>query len=251
MGWFGFGRSSADSGDGKSGANSKIDKLRRKSTNAFGQAIDRQHAMKELFRIGTPEALEALLERYGVNASVSIVDQDEKRELYEWLVSAGEKAIAPIESYVSRADGVYWPLKALREVAGLDRAVDALLRALDRAETIDARVNEQRAQLVSNLRDFQHPRVLERLKALCADPNDDVRMMALDGLITYGENEALPVVGARLVAADENHRIRSVLFEQLVEHGWSLATWRADMEASGVLPGHYAFGPTGALVRAR
>jgi hypothetical protein len=129
--------------------------------------------------------------------------------------------------------------------------VEALLRALDRAETIDARVNEQRAQLVSNLRDFQHPRVLERLRSLSADPNDDVRMMALDGLITYGEAEALPVVAARLVAADENHRIRSVLFEQLVEHAWSLSPWRADIEASGVLPGHYAFGASDALVRAR
>jgi hypothetical protein len=251
MGWFGFGRAAADSGDGKGAANSKVDKLRRKATNAFGQAVDRQYAMKELYRIGTSEALEALLERYGVNASVSIVDQDEKRELYEWLVSAGEKAIAPIEAYVSRADGVYWPLKALREIAGLDRAVDAMLRALERAESVDIRVNEQRAQLVSNLRDFHHPRVLERLKGLCADPNDDVRMMALDGLITYGEAEALPIVAQRLVSADENHRIRSVLFEQLVEHGWSLSSWRAEIESSGVLPGHYAFGSGDAIVRAR
>jgi hypothetical protein len=246
MGWFGFGRSASG------GASvSKIDKLRHKATNAFGQAVDRQYAMKELYRLGTPEALEALLERYGVNASVTIVDQDEKRELYDWLVSAGDKAVEPIERYVARADGVYWPLKALREIAGLDRAVDGLLRALDRAESVEARVNEQRAQLVSNLRDFQHPRVLERLKALCADPNEDVRMMALDGLMTYGEAEALPIVAGRLVAADENHRIRGVLFEQLVDHGWSLGPWRADIEAGGFLPGYYTFGSGDALVRAR
>jgi hypothetical protein len=246
MGWFGFGRSTSGGG-----AQSKIDKLRHKATNAFGQAVDRQYAMKELYRIGTPEALEALLERYGVNASVTIVDQDEKRELYDWLVSAGEKAIEPIERYVARADGVYWPLKALREIAGLDRAVEGLLRALDRAETVDARVNEQRAQLVSNLRDFQHPLVLTRLRSLCADANEDVRMMALDGLMTYGEDEALPIVAARLVDPDESLRIRGVLFEQLVDHAWSLTPWRAEIEATGVLPGHYTFGPRDALIRAR
>lgn len=242
MGLFGFGRSSAGNG--------KIDKLRRKATNAFGQAMDRQYAMKALYQIGTPEALEALLERYGINASVSIVDQDEKRDLYEWLVSAGDKAIVPIENYVSRSDGVYWPLRALKEIAGIDRAVEALLRALDRAETLDQRVNEQRAQLVSNLRDFQHPRVLERLKSLCQDPNDDVRMMALDGLLTYGEAEAMPIVAARLVNPEETQRIRSVLYEQLVDHGWSLAAWREELEAAGVMPSHYMFGAKGELVRA-
>jgi HEAT repeat protein len=243
MGFFGFGKSD----NGKT----KIDKLRHKATNAFGQALDRQYAMKSLFQMGTPEAIEALLERYSINANVSIVDQDEKRELYEWLVSAGEKSVGPIENYVSRADGVYWPLRALKEIAGIDRAVDSLLRALDRAETLDTRVNEQKAQLVSNLRDFEHPRVLERLKTLCRDPNDDVRMMALDGLLTYGEAEALPIVAERLLEGEESHRIRSVLFEQLVDHGWSLANWQQAIEAAGVMPAHYTFGARGEIVRNR
>jgi len=242
MALFGFGRSG--------GGHSKIDKLRHKATNAFGQAMDRQYAMKALYQIGTPEALEALLKRYSVNASVSIVDQDEKRDLYEWLVSAGEKAVGPIESYVSKEDGVYWPLRALKEIAGIERAVDALLRALDRAETLDQRVNEQRAQLVSNLRDFQHPRVLARLKVLCRDPNDDVRMMALDGLLTYGEAEALPIAAERLVDPEEGLRIRSVLFEQLVENGWSLTPWRETLESGDLIPAHYMFGARGELVRA-
>lgn len=243
MGFFGFGKSD--------NAMSKVDKLRHKATNAFGQALDRQYAMKALYQMGTPEALEALLQRFSINANVSIVDQDEKRELYEWLVSAGEKAVIPIENYVSKADGVYWPLRALKEIAGIDRAVESLLRALDRAETLDMRVNEQKAQLVSNLRDFEHPKVLERLKGLCRDKSDDVRMMALDGLLTYGEAEALPIVAERLLDPEESHRIRSVLFEQLVDHGWSLAAWQQAIQETGVMPGHYTFGARGEIARNR
>ncbi|MFO0747490.1 MAG: HEAT repeat domain-containing protein [Myxococcota bacterium] len=240
MGLFGFGNSAG-----------KIDKLKKRVTNKYGQSIDRQAAMKTLYDMGTPEALGALLARYTINTDVTITDQDEKRQVYEWLVATGERAVAPIEAFVSAHDGVYWPLRALKEIAGIDRAVDALLRALDRAEGLEIRVNEQKVQLVSNLRDFPHPKILERLKVLCRDPSDEVRLMAIDGLLTYGESEAVAIVAERLIDPEETHRVRSVVFEQLVEQGWSLTPWKEQIEQSQVLPDHYRLGPNGALVRAR
>lgn len=239
MGLFGFGKS--DSG--------KIDKLRKKATNKWGQAIERTMAMKSLRQIGTPDAWEALLERYGINLDVTITDQDEKRELYEWLVAAGEQVVGPIERYVATHDGVYWPLKALKEIAGIDRAVESLLTALDRAETLEQRVNEQKVQLVSNLRDFPHPKVLERLKRLVKDRNDEVRMMALDGLMTYGESEAVPLVAERILDPEETTRIRHVLYEQLLDLGWSLAPWKEAIEAADVMPAHYKLDATGRVIR--
>jgi len=234
-------RRSSDSG--------KIDRLKKKATNIYGQAIERTSAMRQLRQIGTPEAYEALLERYGVSVDVTITDQDEKRELYEWLIEAGEAVVGPIESYVGSHDNVYWPLKALKEIAGIDRAVDGLLRALDRAETITLRVNEQKVQLVSNLRDFPHPRVLERIRQLVTDKHDEVRMMALDGLMTYGEAEAVQLVAERILAPEETARIRHVLLEQLLDLGWSLSTWKEAIEASGVLPGHYQLDAGGRVIR--
>jgi len=241
MGLFGFGGGSA----------AKIDKLRKRTTNKYGQAIERTVAMKTLYDMGTPEALEALLMRYTITLDVTITDGDEKRQVYEWLVAAGEKVIGPIERFVAQHDGVYWPLRALKEVAGIERAVTALLAALDRAETLETRVNEQKAQLVSNLRDFPHPKVLERLRGLCKDPNDEVRLMALDGVVTYGPEEAVPLLAARLLDPEETHRVRAVLFEQLVDHAWSLAPWKAEIEALGVIPPHYKLDDRGVVVRAR
>jgi len=239
MGLFGFGK--ADSG--------KIDKLKKKATNKYGQAIERTTAMKQLRQIGTPDALEALLERYTINVDVTITDQEEKRELYEWLLEAGERAVLPIERFVATHDAVYWPLKALRDIAGLDRAIDKLLAALDRAEGIEQRVNELKLQLVSNLRDFPHPKVLERIKKLVNDKHDDVRMMALDGLMTYGEAEAAPIVAERILDPEETTRIRHVLLEQLLDLGWSMAAWKEQIEAAGVLPGHYRLDAGGRVVR--
>jgi HEAT repeat protein len=240
MGLFGFGNSAG-----------KVDRLKKKATNKYGQAIERQIALKELRKIGTPEAISALLERFTVSVDVTITDHDEKREIYEWLVEAGERAIGPIERFVATNDGVYWPLKALKEIAGLDRAVDSLLVALDRAEGLEQRVNELKVQLVSNLRDFPHPKVRDRLKHLVSDPQDDVRLMALDGLMTYGEAEAIPKIIERMLDPNESPRVLAVLFEQLVDHGWSLGEAHARITESGVIPPHYRFDAEGRVVRAR
>jgi len=240
MGLFGFGGGSA----------AKIDKLKKRASNPYGQSIDRQSAMKTLFDMGTPESYAGLLERYTMNTDVTITDQDEKRQVYEWLVEAGEAACKPIEEFVATHDGVYWPLRALKEIAGMERAVNALLAALDRAETVEIRVNEQKAQLVSNLRDFPHPKILERLKLLCRDANPEVRLKAIDAAMTYGEAEAASLVAERLLDPEETHSVRSVLFEQLVDHGWSLTPWKQQLEELNVFPAHYKLGPNGALVRA-
>lgn len=240
MGLFGFGNSEG-----------KIERLKKKATNKFGQAIERQMALKELKKIGTPEALSALLARFTITLDVTITDADEKREVFEWLVAAGEKAVEPIERFVATHDGVYWPLKALKEIAGLERAVKALLIALDRADSVEGRVNELRVQLVSNLRDFPHPDVRDRLKKLADDKIDEVRLMALDGLMTYGENEALPIVARRLLDPNEVASIRGVLFEQLVDHGWSLGPWKDELLALNVIPPHYRLDDAGRIIRSR
>jgi len=239
MGLFGIG-----------GGGGKIQRLEKRVTNKWGQAAERQRAMQLLADIGTDEALDTLLKRFSFRIDGQITDEDEKRMGYEFLIAAGPRAVGPIERFVSENDGVYWPLRALKEIVGMEPAVDALLRALDRADKIAGRVNEQKVQLVSNLRDFPHDRVRDRLKLLCRDPNDEVRIMAVDGLLTYGEPHALPIVVERILDPKESNNIKAVIFEQLLDHGWSLEPWRAELEAADVFPAHYRLGPSGRVQRA-
>lgn len=239
MGLFGIG-----------GGGGKVAKLEKRVMNKWGQAAERQRAMEMLGEIGTDEALDALLKRFTFRIDGAITDEEEKRLGYELLVAAGERAVAPVERFVATSDGVYWPLRALKEVVGIDAAVALLLRALDRSEQTSGRVNEVRAQLVSNLRDFTHPLVLQRLKVLSSDANDDVRIMALDALLTYGEEHALPIVVERILDPEETNRIKGVVFEQLLDLGWSLSPWREQLDAADVFPAHYRLGPQGRVVRA-
>jgi len=229
----------------------KVDKLVKKVTNAYVQPQERQRFMYTLAEMGTEESLLGLLQRFTFHTEGSIVDEEEKALAYQLLVNAGPSAIQPIKTYVTSRDSVYWPLKAMRELAGMDAAVDLLLMVLDRVQDSEARVNDHKIQLVSNLRDFPHPRVEARLRDLCTDGDEEVRLMAMDGLMSYGEREALESVMSRLLDPEETARVRTVIYEQLVDHGWSLNPWRAQLEEADVIPPHYRLGPGGALIRSQ
>jgi ferritin-like metal-binding protein YciE len=238
MGLFGFGKKT-----------SKVDKLVKKLTNAYLQTHDRIRVMEQLYDLGTDAALYGLLQRFTYRTEQSIVDEDEKETTYRMLVDAGIRAQPPIERFIAKHDTVYWPLRALRDIVGLDETVDVIMRALDETEGLDQRVNDHKTQLVSNLRDFPHARVEAKLVALSEDPDEEVRIMAVDGLLTYGPESALPPAARRILDADESPRVKTVILETLVEKGWSLGPWKKLLEESGGLPVPYRLSADGRIER--
>ncbi len=232
------------------GGGSKIQKLTGKVTEPYMQTAERQRCMQLLADEGSEDALFGLMQRFTFRTEASIVDHDEKQMAYELLVSKGTAAIPAIERFVTVNDAVYWPLKALKDIGGLEAAVALLMRALDAASKKDTRVNEHKVQLVSNLRDFPHPQVQAKLAELVTDPNEDVRIMAIDGLATYGPEVALEPMAQRILDPDESPRVKTILYEQLIDFGWSLEPWRPAIEETGALPEHYRIGAGGKLERA-
>ncbi len=228
----------------------KVDKLVKKLMNGYSQTHERIRAMEILADAGTDEALSGILQRFTYRTEASIVDEEEKELAYRLLCECGAGAIPPIQRFVRSQDAVYWPLKALREIAGMDMAVDLLLQALDRADQVDTRVNKQKVELVSNLRDFPHPRVQERLLVYAEDADEECRVLAIDGLMVYGEAIALPAAAARLLEPAEVARVKMVILEQLIENEWSLSKWREELTEGEFLPFPYQIGARGMVVRA-
>lgn len=238
MGLFGFGKKT-----------SKVDKLVKKLTNAYIQTHDRVRVMEQLAEMGSDDAISGLLQRFTYRTEQSIVDEDEKETAYRMLVEAGMYAQPAIERFIKKNDAVYWPLRALKEIVGLDETVDVLMRTLDGASSPEDRVNEHRTQLVSNLRDFPHARVEAKLTELSDDHDEEVRIMAVDGLLTYGPDSALPAAARRLLDPEESARVKSVILETLVEKNWSLGPWRKQLDEADSLPRPYRIGHDGRIVR--
>ncbi|MCB9729023.1 MAG: HEAT repeat domain-containing protein [Deltaproteobacteria bacterium] len=231
------------------GKASKTSRHVSRLTNAYAQTQDRTRAMEILAGMGTPEAFTGLLQRFTFRIEASIVDNDEKEYACQLLIDAGPKAIEPIKAFVESNDAVYWPLRALRDIAGTDAAVGLLLNALDRSLTKEGRQNEQKVQLVANLRDFKHPKVEARLLELVHDRDEEVRILAIDALMTYGPETALEPAVQRAIDPDESLRVKTVVIEQLIENAWPLTPWREQLAADDALPVPYALGAGDRIIR--
>src|SRR6185312_11197225 len=100
----------------KKGSSKDVSKLSRIVGEKMAQNYDRQEAIEELSKMGTADAAEALLKRFGFTMEPSITDQEEKEAAIEGIVAAGKSAIPVIRRYAKKAEGLTWPLRALRRI---------------------------------------------------------------------------------------------------------------------------------------
>ena len=111
-----------------------ISKAGQRLRNPHGQTQERVRYIEVLRDIGTPEAVKALLGRFTMRTPGSIVDEDEKRAVFEALLHLGEVCEKPIVEFIHSDPNIYWPLRALTEIGGDGKAVEVLLSGLDASE---------------------------------------------------------------------------------------------------------------------
>jgi hypothetical protein len=232
---------------GGSDPQKQIDKVKRRLMDQYRQSHDRYDAMDELARIKTPASLQALLDRFTLRISGPTVDEQEKEYCYTLVAKWGPEAIEPLQTFIATRDVIYFPLRALGEVAGEDAAVDALLKAMADCNPGYHEGLERLREIVSNLRDFRHDRVRQALISLLASNNSEIRFFALDGLTAYPGEVVAPEVAARMMDPNESQRVKALAFELAVEHQWPLTPWAEAIRP--VLPASYQFDAAGLLQR--
>ena len=234
-------------GGGQSREERQIEKHKGKMMNPHRQSDERLFAIHQLFQLRSVAGVEAMMHRFTYQTDATSTDEDEKRQTMEMLVELGSMAMDPIETYVLSKRNIYWPLMAFRKVQGDEAAEDLLLRALQTIDHGFAEEERRKEELISNLREFKSDRIFQILVDALGDSNDDVRVMVVEGLVTYGPNRALPPLIERLVKQDESARIRTVIMEVLADTGWSLMKYRAGLMGN-MIPA-YDIGPDGKIVR--
>lgn len=204
----------------------QVDGLKRKLMDAFRQSEERYEAMDKLAKLGTPQALDALLGRFTFKVSGPTVDEEEKNYAHKLVSQWGEAAVEPLKRFIEANDTVYFPLKSLREISGDEAAVDALLRAMDGTDPGYHEGLERLREIVSNLRDFQNPRVRDALAKLLASRSNEIRFFALDGLAGYPGEEVAEHFAQRLLDPAESQRVKQLAQELLVEQQFVLLPWK-------------------------
>lgn len=220
--------------------------------NPYGQQPERRRAIQILAEIDHDDALRGLLSRFTYNADKSIVDEDEKDTVFQILFSRGPHIAPLLREYLERETAIFWPLKLLERLIGDQETVTILLELIDAMpeEYVDTRMMERKLSFISQLRDFQDPRIHKRLLAWLMDEEEEVRFHAVDAIATYPGPETADVLVQRLLVPDETLRIRNFVMDLLIQNRWPVP--RAHRKALREnLPEEFWIDDTGVIQRKR
>lgn len=257
----------------------KLDSLIRSATDKRAQQYDRDEAIRKLIAIGTPEAAEGLLKRFGVKVDPSITDEDEKQMAYEGIVSIGqglsqpaagsssrpsddgegdERVVARVRAsvlehtraYCKAAENLNWALKVLRALETDEEYEVELLSLLNQHDTEYTRNVEPKVNLLAALESLTGDSVRAAVEGYLRDVNETVRFHAVQTLFEQGDRAAAPAL-ALLVEEEESVRIKNKVADGFMRLGWKVpsehhAAFRRAMADSY----EYGLGDDGAVVKA-
>jgi hypothetical protein len=158
----------------------QVDKIAKLAANPFAQPEVRREQMDKLIRDGSEPAIRGLLNRFTVNASQAIADEEEKRFLVDELAKMGDKVVVPLRSFLRKETNLSLAAQVLLRVMPKEEGIAELIGLLDVYSPEDYRSDEQKRQLALILKDQDDARILPALVPYLLDHSDDVRHQVLE-----------------------------------------------------------------------
>lgn len=235
MGLFDFFRGGARQETSGGRAERKLESLIRTATDKRAQPYDRHDALQKLIDVGTPEAAEGLLKRFGVKVDPSITDEEEKQLAYDGIIAIGmgrkghlgeqearevrSSVIEYARAYCKTAENLTWALKVLRDLEADDEYEAELLALLADHDTEYTRNVEPKVNLLGAFESQRGERAREAVEAYLSDVNETVRFHAVHTLFEQGDVAAIPAL-VRLLTDEESVRIKNKVADGFVRLAW-------------------------------
>ena len=237
MGFFDFlkGGSKKDNGEGKAKKSSPAAKWAEAAGSKRAQAYDRQEAINELSKLGTADAVEALLKRFTFATDPSITDQEEKELAFEGILKAGRESIEPVRAFVAKAESVSWPMRIMKETLDQDEYVEELLVWLSKWDTEYAKFIDPKLQILEALGELTHPKIREATERFLEDVNDQAKFNAVVAVLAQNDAASIPAL-INLLLDEESVRIRTKIATGMSERGWEIPEDQRDKVRKALPP---------------
>lgn len=194
-------------------------KWAEKAGDKRAQNYDRQEAIQALADMGTPEAAAALLKRFTFQIDPSITDQEEKDLAFRGVLAAGKGAIEPVRSFSAKAESLAWPMRILKEILPEDEYVEELVLWLSRWDTEYAKFIDPKLQLLTELEEHKHPKILAAVERFLEDVNEPARFHAAATMLAQNDASIVPAL-VKLLEEEESVRVKNKIADGLAAREW-------------------------------
>ena len=252
----------------KGGGKAGLRKQAQKVTEKYGPPENRQKVIQQLAEMNTAEALSVLCLRFTIRADPGITDDEEKENVRQILVDAGDKAVGPVKEFLeSHESGVSWGLRVLSALCPPADLVGTALRLLHKLGREYSRDPEKKLVLLSWLAEHHGditsvvggaaatpasataaetapataqggvPSLEHTLLPLFEDFSDDVRIATVRLVARQPLAERMRVALVDLFLRDkDNARVRGEVLQALAALGADVKGYRPSVEPLLVEP---------------
>jgi len=224
---------------------SQVRKLAERVANKRGQSPDRWEAIQALAKLGTAEAIAALLPRFTFYVDPSINDQEEKDSAFAAVIAAGSVGVPAIVAFLKRAESISWPVKMLERIAGPEVLIEHLLELLATMDAEYERDPQKKIQVLVELEERHDPRIAPAVLRFLGDANETVRFHAACTLLGKAESDEHRDALAARIEQEESLRIRVRILDGFVQARWPLLSSSPGLVAR--LPAGFSIDPKGML----
>jgi hypothetical protein len=213
----------------------KMKRLGKRLTERYGPPENRQKAIVTLSDMDTPEALAMLLLRFTIASEPRITDAEEKEDVLQRIIDAGDQAVGPLKEFVRRQESVSWALRALAELLAPAEVVGIVVAELLHLGNEYTREPDKKVQLVTWLAEHRpddlDARVGPTLIPFLSDHSDDVKLASARALGPLKVEAAREPMLQALVEPEQSARVRRVLMDALADGGFGVQGYREKVEA--------------------
>ncbi len=247
MGLFDLFKSKDSSAPKQSAAEKSAGKWAEAAGSKRAQNYDRQEAHNELSKMGTPEAVSALLRRFTFVIDPSITDQEEKDVAFVGILKAGEDAVEPVRAFAAKAESLAWPMKILKELLDEEAFVGEVLLWLSKWDTEYAKFIDPKLQILTALEEFKDARIVDGVLPFLDDVNEPARFHAV-ATLTVQEDSRVVEPFVKLLEEEESVRVKNKIADGLVLRAWPIPEGLRDL-ARNSLPSGYTLDGSGAVTK--
>lgn len=210
----------------------KAQRLKKKLTEKYGDAANRQGAIEDLGKQGTPEAVAILIQRYTIKVEPQTTDAEEKERVQELILGIGAPAVAPVKEFLERSENASsWALRLLEGLLSEAEVVAIAIALLQKLGTSYSRDPERKLVLLNYLDSKANPGIGAAALPLLEDMADDVKLATLKTLASHPLPEAREPVLKLLTDPDTAKRVQTRCLEFLAESGDLVTGFREKVEA--------------------